>query len=68
MNYGMTFGMGIPVRRSNVPGVVRVNTINTGLVIGRRGTTNNGLIQETYLNFYLGLTLNDKWFIKYKYR
>lgn len=68
MNYGMTFGMGIPVRRSNVPGVVRVNTINTGLVIGRRGTTNNGLIQETYVNFYLGLTLNDKWFIKYKYR
>mgnify|MGYP003624854870 CR=1 FL=1 len=67
-NYGMTFGMGIPLRRSNIPGVVRVNTINTGIVVGRRGTTNNGLIQETYVNFYLGLTLNDKWFIKYKYR
>lgn len=67
-NYGMTFGMGIPIRRSNIPGVVRVNTINTGLVIGQRGTTSNGLIQETYVNFYLGLTLNDKWFIKYKYR
>lgn len=68
MNYGMTFGLGIPLRMSNVPGVVRVNTLNTGLVVGRRGTTNNGLIQETYVNFYLGLTLNDKWFIKYKYR
>lgn len=68
MNYGMTFGLGIPLRMSNIPGVVRINTLNTGLVVGRRGTTNNGLIQETYLNFYLGLTLNDKWFIKYKYR
>lgn len=68
MNYGMTFGLGIPLRMSNIPGVVRVNTLNTGIVVGRRGTTNNGLIQETYLNFYLGLTLNDKWFIKYKYR
>lgn len=67
-NYGMTFGLGIPVIVSKAPGEVKVNTINTGLVLGRRGTTDNGLIRETYLNLYIGVTLNDKWFIKYKYR
>jgi hypothetical protein len=68
-NYGITFGLGLPVKpRGLGPGETRISTINTGLVIGRRGTTDNGLVQENYLNFYLGLTLNDKWFIKYKYR
>lgn len=68
-NYGISFGLGLPVTvRGLAPGEVKVTTINTGLVLGRRGTTNNGLIEENYLNFYLGVTLSDKWFIKYKYR
>ena len=69
VNYGMTFGIGLPVTpRGLAPGEDKVNTLNMGLVLGRRGSTDNGLIQENYLNFYLGVTLNDKWFIKYKYR
>ncbi|MGB0176021.1 MAG: hypothetical protein ACPF9D_02570 [Owenweeksia sp.] len=69
MNYGITFGLGLPIRQKGLgPGEVKVSTINTGLVLGRRGTTENGLIQENYLNIYIGVTLSDKWFIQYKYR
>lgn len=68
-NYGITLGLGLPInQRSLAPGEVKVSTINTGVVLGRRGTLENGLIQENYINLYLGITLNDKWFIKYKYR
>lgn len=69
VDYGITFGLGLPIRqRGLAPGEVRASTINTGIVLGRRGTLDNGLIQESYLKFYLGITLNDKWFNKYKYR
>lgn len=68
-DYGITFGLGLPVRARNLaPGERKINTINTGVILGRRGTLANGLIQENYLNIYIGITLNDKWFIKYKYR
>ncbi len=69
MDYGITFGLGLPVRqRGLAPGEVRRSEINTGVIFSRRGTLENGLIQESYLKFYLGITLNDKWFIDYKYR
>jgi len=33
--------------------------------VGRRGTSANGLIRETYFNFTLGFSLNDNsWFYK----
>jgi hypothetical protein len=68
-DYGITLGLGLPIRqRSLAPGEVKASTINMGVILGRRGTLSNGLIQENYLNLYLGVTLNDKWFIKYKYR
>lgn len=67
--YGMSFGVGLPVRHKNpAPGEQKATTVNIGAILGRRGSVDNGLIQESYLNFYLGIRLNDKWFIKYKYR
>ena len=35
--------------------------------IGSRGTTDNNLIKENFIRFGIGLTLNDRWFIKTKY-
>jgi len=68
-DYGITFGLGLPVRqRDMAPGEVRMSTVNTGFIIGQRGTLDNNLIQESYFKIFLGITLNDKWFIKYKYR
>lgn len=68
-DYGITIGFGLPIRARNLaPGEQRNTMVNIGAVLGRRGSLDNGLIQESYLNFYLGLTLNDKWFNKIKYR
>ncbi len=58
--FGMSFGVGLPVPRL-------FSTINIGAEVGRRGTTNAGLVQENFLNIFLGLSLNDRWFIKRKY-
>lgn len=68
-DYGITFGMGLPVRQRNLgPGEKRRSLINAGLMLGRRGSLENGLFRESYLRVFVGITLNDKWFIKYKYR
>ena len=58
--YGLTLGASLPFRRS-------VSHLHTSLDIGRIGTTTNGLIQETYVRFSLGVSFNDLWFIKRKY-
>lgn len=68
-NYGITFGLGLPIKqRSQAPGEFKVSTVNIGIMAGRRGSLENGLIQEEYLSIYLAVTFNDKWFIDYKYR
>jgi hypothetical protein len=59
----ITAGFGYPIRRTNLS----IGQINFALEIGSRGTTNNGLVKETYKRFCIGLTLNDKWFVKRKY-
>jgi hypothetical protein len=43
------------------------SNINLGFEVGRRGTTNAGLIQEDFFSIRLGLSLNDRWFVKNKY-
>ena len=68
-NYGITFGLGLPIRQRNLaPGEYKVSTLNIGVIAGRRGTFENNLIREEYLSFYVAVTFNDKWFIEYKYR
>lgn len=60
---GFTLGLGYPIRRTNLS----IGQINAALDFGRRGTTDNGLIRENYTRFAIGLTFNDKWFIKRRY-
>ena len=59
-DYGMTFGVGLPFRRSNT-------TFNISGEIGRKGTLSNNLIQETYGIVNVGFTFYDFWFVKRKY-
>lgn len=59
-DFGITFGFGLRLRKT-------LSQINLGAEIGRRGTTDNDLIQETYANFSLGITLNNWWFRKARY-
>jgi len=58
--FGMSFGVGIPV--GNV-----FSNANLGLEFGNRGTTNGNLIKENFVNFQLSLSLNDRWFRQRKY-
>jgi len=58
--FGISFGVGLPI------GQVFSNA-NIGFELGRRGTTNQNLIQENFLNLNLSLSLNDRWFQKRKY-
>jgi hypothetical protein len=60
--FGISFGMGLPIgSRSGF------SNANIGLEYGQRGTTNNGLIQESFFSLSIGLSLNDKWFTPRKY-
>ncbi|MEY4461250.1 MAG: hypothetical protein RL429_1239 [Bacteroidota bacterium] len=62
-------GMAMPVGgRSFIPGDVKVATVHLGLNFGRTGSVNNGLVREQYIRAAVGLTLNDQWFMKAKFR
>lgn len=58
-NLGITFGFGLPLGAS-------FSNLNLGFELGRRGTTDAGLIEESYFKVNVGLSLNDKWFVKRK--
>ncbi|WP_134355961.1 hypothetical protein [Flavobacterium psychrophilum] len=55
-----TLGLGLPVG-------VGSSNINIGMELGKKGTTNAGLIQENYMNISVGLSFNERWFVKRKF-
>jgi hypothetical protein len=59
-NYGITFGLGFPIKGS-------FSNINVAYEYGKRGTIYGGLIEENFQNISISFSLNDKWFIKRKY-
>lgn len=61
-DFGITFGVGLPL--SSAAG--GFSNINLGFEIGKRGTTEMRLIEENYFKINIGLSLNDRWFIKRK--
>jgi hypothetical protein len=56
-NVAATLGLGFPINRWN-------NSVNFSAEVGRRGTTANGLIRETYVKFSMSFSVYDIWFIK----
>lgn len=58
--FGMSFGVGLPVGSM-------FNNVNIGVEVGQRGTINQNLVKENFVNFQLSLSLNDRWFAKRKY-
>src|SRR5690606_24084456 len=58
-NFGISFGLGLPVRN--------FSNINFDFEYGKRGTLNAGLIEENYFNVKLSLSLIDRWFVQRKY-
>ena len=58
--FGISFGVGIPVGRV-------FSNANLGFEVGQRGTTKQNLIQENFVKFQISLSLNDRWFEKRKF-
>ena len=62
-DFGISFGLGLPLGN-------RVSNLNLGFEYGKKGTTNNNLIQENYFNIRASLSLNAignlSWFQKRK--
>jgi hypothetical protein len=64
-SYALTFGLGLPLQ-----GSIYTKTfykINFAAEVGQRGTLNNGLVKEKYVNFHIGFLINDLWFQRYKF-
>jgi len=69
---GITFGLGLPITKTDKGEGTMVRRklppmINLALSYGTRGTTSDNLIKERFLQFSIGLNLQDIWFIKRKY-
>ena len=56
--YGISFGFGFPLGRWVW------NHANISAELGKMGTTQNNLIQTNFARLTIGLTLNQKWFVK----
>ena len=56
----VSFGVGLPLKRSG-------SLLNLSAELGQMGTTNNGLIKESFARFKIGFIFSDIWFTKRKY-
>ncbi|OUT95062.1 MAG: hypothetical protein CBB92_12975 [Flammeovirgaceae bacterium TMED32] len=57
--FGINFGASFPV--------AGLSTLDVAIKLGERGTIENGLVNESFMQMVLGLTINEKWFVKRKY-
>ena len=58
---GVTVGMSLPMPRSQSKAVV-------ALEIGKCGTKSANLIQENFVKLSAGVSINERWFLKRKYK
>jgi len=58
--FGISFGVGLPVYRSN-------STINIAAEFGRKGTKQDNLVLENYAKVNLSVNLYDLWFIQRRF-
>jgi hypothetical protein len=59
--FGISFGFKFPLRQTKT-------TLNMSFEIGKRGTTRANLVQENFINFTFGVSINEHWFHKRKYQ
>ena len=59
--FGISFGLGLPFRRSK-------SMLNFAFEFGNKGTVENNLVQENFIKFTFGLSIYERWFIKSRYR
>lgn len=57
--FGINFGVSLPVRN--------YSSFDLAFELGQRGSSDQNLIKENYFQVYLGITFNDKWFLRRKF-
>src|SRR6218665_564811 len=62
--YAVTAGVTLPFEKSQIN---RMNSIDIGLEVGKRGTLENNLIRQNFINLRIGINFADKWFQKKLY-
>lgn len=62
--YGISAGVSLPFEKSSV---VKMSSLDLGVELGRRGTLQNNLIQQNFINVKIGINFADKWFQKRVY-
>jgi hypothetical protein len=65
-SYGITFGVGMPIKRYSYADLNRNNIVNLAFEFGQRGNRTM-LLRENYFRATIGFSLSDIWFIKRKY-
>ena len=58
---GFVVGASLPLPKS-------LSKVNMALEVGRCGTKQDGLIQESYIKFDVGISMFERWFMKHQYR
>ena len=66
--YGVSFGAGLPLTTFQRLQRGEFVTLNTAVEVGSRGNRNNVGFRENVVRFSFGLTMNARWFQKYKYQ
>ncbi len=61
----ITAGLGMPIGRVAKRG--GIGQLNISYQLGQRGELTNNLVREAYSRFAVGITVNDKWFLKRRY-
>jgi hypothetical protein len=64
--FGITFGFGFPLKSSRLRG--NESMINIGFDIGTRGTEYKDLIKENYVNVHFSMSIQERWFVKRRYK
>ncbi|MCG2792250.1 MAG: hypothetical protein L6262_01725 [Weeksellaceae bacterium] len=62
--YALTAGVTLPFQKSTIN---RMSSIDLGLELGKRGTLDNNLIRQNFVNLRIGVNFADKWFAKRLY-
>ena len=62
--FAITGGMSFPFENRSGS---RMSGIDLGIELGKRGTLDNNLIRQNFINLKIGINFADKWFIKRLY-
>ena len=58
-DFGINFGWSFPVSRGS--------SFDIGLRLGQRGTLSDNPLRERYLKALIGVTINDRWFVRRRF-